>query len=224
VTATGSAATAAAEIPALAFAVRDAEPEPTAIVPTLAFRLAIATESAREIRSLSLNVQVRIATTRRGYDAPTQARLLDLFGEPARWGATLRSLLWTQATLVVPPFRGETVATLRVPCTYDFEIVAAKYLDALRDGVVPLELLFSGTIFYAGDGGALRTARIPWDREAAWSLPIDVWRATMDRWFPGSAWLRLSRDAFDRLYAYRARRALPTWDDTIAALLDEAER
>jgi hypothetical protein len=32
-----------------------------------------------------------------------------------------------------------------VTCTYDLEVVAAKYFYALEDGEVPLEFLFSGT-------------------------------------------------------------------------------
>jgi hypothetical protein len=45
----------------------------------------------------------------------------------------------------------------------------------------------------------------------------------MDHYFPHSAWLRLRKDAFDRLWAYRTRRALPTWEDTIEALLRERD-
>jgi len=39
---------------------------------------------------------------------------------------------------------------------------------ALDDGEVPLEFLFSGTVFYSGDDGALQTMRISWDAEAEW--------------------------------------------------------
>ena len=35
------------------------------------------------------------------------------------------------------------------------------------------------------------------------------------------AWLRLSRDRFDRLAAFKARRALATWDDTVDVLLQD---
>ena len=61
---------------------------------------------------------------------------------------------------------------------------------------------------------------IGWDREAEYALPVSVWRETMDRYFPGSAWLRLDRDTFDRLYAYRARHALPSWEHALDRLLD----
>ena len=45
----------------------------------------------------------------------------------------------------------------------------------------------------------------------------------MDHYFGDSPWLRLRRDSLDRLYAYRARNALPSWEDTVDALLLAAE-
>ena len=48
----------------------------------------------------------------------------------------------------------------------DFEVAAAKYFHALRDGEIPLLLLFSGTVFYRGDDGML-VDQIPWDREVS---------------------------------------------------------
>jgi hypothetical protein len=46
----------------------------------------------------------------------------------------------------------------------------------------------------------------------------------MDRVFGDRPWLRLHRETFDRLYAYRARHALGTWEATVDALLEEARR
>ena len=68
------------------------------------------------------------------------------------------------------------------------------------------------------------TAReqIPWDKEAAFGLPVRLWRDLMDRYFPGSAWIRLRRENFDALYRFKGRRALPSWDDAVVALLKEA--
>ncbi len=216
----GSLVAPAEDAPQLVFAVEDAGVLEFAAVPTLSFQLRIESVGGEPIRSLSLNTQIRIAATRRRYDAAAQARLSELFGEPARWAQTLRSLLWTHTALVVPGFAGSTLVEMRVPCTYDFDVIAAKYLNALADGDVPLEFLFSGTIFYAADDGALRIARIPWDREAEYRMPVRVWKETMDHYFPGSAWLRLRKETFDRLYAYKAARALPTWEAALDALLD----
>jgi hypothetical protein len=41
--------------------------------------------------------------------------------------------------------------------------------------------------------------------------------------FPDTAWLRVGKSSFDRLAAYKSRRALATWDDTFDALLGEEE-
>jgi Family of unknown function (DUF6084) len=123
----------------------------------------------------------------------------------------------------VPPFSGATTVELPVPCTYDFEVASAKYLHAVADGEVPLEFLFSGTLFYAGAGGALQTARISWESEAAFRMPVEVWKEAVERAFPGTAWLRVHRDVFDRLAAYRARRTLPTWDGVLEELLEGRE-
>jgi hypothetical protein len=84
---------------------------------------------------------------------------------------------------------------------------------------VPLEFLFSGTVFYAGAGGMLQVGRISWEQEAGFALPVAVWRETMDAHFPGAAWLRLDKERFDRLCAFKARNALPTWEAAVDALL-----
>ncbi len=207
-------------VPELGFTVLACEPLPHAAAPSLRFSLAIDAQGLA-VRSVMLEVQIRIAATQRGYDAAEQAQLGDLFGEAHRWGTTLRNLLWTQATLVVPPFEGATVVDLIVPCTYDFDVAAAKYLAGLHDGEIPLELLFSGTVFYAGASGALQINRISWNAEASHRLPVRVWRETMDHYFPNSAWLRLDREAFERLVAFRARRALTSWEAVIDALMEE---
>jgi hypothetical protein len=44
----------------------------------------------------------------------------------------------------------------------------------------------------------------------------------MDQHFPGAAWLRLEREAFDRLAAYKARHTLLSWEETVRSLLDRA--
>jgi uncharacterized protein DUF6084 len=203
--------------PVLAFAVSSAEPVRYAAAPTVSFGLRI--ESDGEINALMLSTQIRIDAPARAYDEATQARLVDLFGVPADWGRTLRSLLWTHATLLVPAFSGQTRVELPVACTYDFDVAAAKYFHALADGDVPLEFLFSGTAFYTEDG-ALRTARISWESESRFRLPIAVWKEAVECCFPGTAWLRVRRDVFDRLATYRTERMLPTWESVIDDLLE----
>jgi hypothetical protein len=212
-----------ASLPQLAFAVEDAFTLKHAAQPTLAFALRIDSLTAQPIRSVVLDAQIQIAARRRAYDDATEERLFELFGEPERWGSTLRTLPWTRTTLAVPAFSGSTRVELPVPCTYDFEVAASKYLNALAEGEVPLEFLFSGTFFYTDADGLLKTGRIAWDREAEYRLPVRVWSETMDHYFPNSAWLRLRKDCFDRLYAYRSRHALPSWEAAFESLLARRE-
>ena len=212
----------AGTVPELGFTVLACEPLRHAAAPSLRFSLAIDAQGAA-VRSVMLDVQIRIAATQRQYDEAEQAQLGDLFGEAHRWADTLRNLLWTHATLVVPPFDGSTVVDLVVPCTYDFDVAAAKYLAGLHDGDIPLELLFSGTVFYVGASGAIQINRISWNAEAAHRLPVRVWRETMDHYFPNGAWLRLDRKAFERLVAFRARNALTSWEAVVDAVLEEED-
>ncbi len=210
--------------PELRFSVQDVGPLEDAVVPSLRFVVAVESAGGEPIRSIMLDVQVQIAARRRSYDPVAEERLFTLFGEPARWGSTLRTLLWTRTTLVVPAFEASTLVDLVVPCTYDFDVSASAYLDAVRDGEIPLELLFSGTLFYTGADGRLLTGRIGWDREARYDLPARVWREAMQRCFGDSAWLRLDKDTFDRLHAYRTARAFPSWEAAIDALLLDREQ
>jgi hypothetical protein len=210
-------------MPDLAFAVESADVLEHAAVPTLRFSLRIENRTSEPIRAVTLNVQVRIAAADRHYSADEQARLVELFGEAHRWSETVKSLLWTLATVQVPPFAGSTTVDLPVTCTYDFEVVSAKYFYGLEDGDVPLELLFSGTVFYAGAAG-LQVVQIPWEKETRFRMPIALWKQMMEHYFPRSAWLRLHRDTFDRLQRYRTRRALPTWDDALDELLAAQEK
>ena len=77
----------------------------------------------------------RLEVTRRRYTAEEQQKLRDLFGEPDRWSQTLRNLLWTHVNVNVPPFHGETLVDLPVPCTFDFNVGATKYFHGLSDGM-----------------------------------------------------------------------------------------
>jgi hypothetical protein len=211
-------------VPNLDFRVEGAEVPEYAAVPSLLFKLRIENLEEEPIRSVALNTQIRIAATQRHYEAAEQERLLELFGEPHRWKDTLRSLLWTHTVLQVPRFSGSTVVDMPVTCTYDLEVVATKYFFALEEGDVPLEFLFSGTVFYAAEGGRLQTARISWEKEAEFRLPVQLWKEMMERYFPNSAWIRLHRDTFDQLYDYKIRMGLPTWEATVEALLRASEQ
>jgi hypothetical protein len=210
-------------VPDLDFRVEGVEVLEFAAVPTLRFRLRLANLQGETVSSVALHTQIRIAAAQRHYNAAEQTRLQELFGEPRRWRDTLKSLLWTHTVVLVPPFSGSTVVDMPVACTYDFEVVSAKYFHALEDGEVPLELLFSGTVFYRTADGLLQIAPIPWEKEASFRLPVRLWKQLMAHYFPNSAWLRLRQDVFDRLYEYRVRHGLPTWEAALESLLHASE-
>jgi hypothetical protein len=208
--------------PELAFAVRGAAPERFAAAPALSFELAVERRGGGPIQSIVLAIQLRIAATRRGYSVDEQTRLGDLFGRPEDWGRNLHSLLWTNVSVVVPPFVDATTVAVPVPCTYDLEVKGSAYLQALEGGEVPLEFLFSGTMFYPTDAG-LQTALVSWNNEAEFRLPVATWRETMDLHFPGAAWLRVSRETMDRLRAHKSALALPSWEAVLGSLLDRED-
>jgi hypothetical protein len=212
-------------VPDLNFQVYAAEPQPFAAAPVLIFKLGLANTNVEEpIQTVALRCQLQLEVTHRRYTAPEQERLLDLFGEPARWGQTLRTMLWTHTSVIVTPFTESTVVDLPVPCTFDFNVAATKYFAALEDGEVPVCLQFSGTIFYTNGTGGLQVAQIPWDKETRFRLPVQVWQDMMDIYYPNSAWLCVRRDVFDRLQQYKMQRGLPTWEQTLESLLPEKER
>lgn len=206
-------------MPDLRFQVTGATPIPYAATPTLGLRLRIENSPEEEIRSVALSCQIRIETTRRRYTDVEQQRLSDLFGEPERWGQTLHSMLWAHAAASVPPFSGHTELDLPVPCTFDLAVATAKYFNGLEEGCVPLTLLFSGSVFYEGDDGALQVTQIPWSREAAYALPAAVWKRMMDAYYPNTAWLCLRRDVAERLDRYKAARGLATWEQALESIL-----
>lgn len=211
-------------MPELTFNVDEAALVPFAAAPALAFRLRIGNRPPDEvIHTIALRCQIQLEVTRRHYSPEEQTRMLDLFGEPDRWGRTLRPLLWTHASLVVPGFTGSTVVDLPVPCTFDFNIAATKYFEGLQEGDVPLCLMFSGTVFYAEPEGLLQVAPISWQQEAKFRLPLKVWREMMDAYYPNTAWLCLRRDIFERLYQYKMRHAIPTWEGLLEAMIPAEE-
>jgi hypothetical protein len=203
----------------LNFRVESVESCAHAAVPQLVFRLAITEAAATDIQSVLLKCQIRIEPTRRDYRAENPERLLEQFGPPSHWGKSMRSLLWTHVQAFVPGFTGRTTADLAVPCSFDFNVAATKYFAAMEEGEIPLEFLFSGTVFYLDGDGNLQVAPISLDKQAGFRLGVAVWKQMMDHYYPHSAWLCLDRDVFDRLLRYKAGSGLPTWEKVIETLL-----
>ncbi len=204
----------------LTFAIERAEAIPFAAAPTISFALRIS--GAPAVQSIALRCQILIEATRRRHSSAEQAKMIELFGEPERWSRTLRPLLWTHVQATVPAFENETVFQLPVPCTFDFNVAAAKYFHAIESGDVPLCFQFSGTMFYSGENGMLQISQIAWDRESRFGLPIGVWKQMMDFYYPNSAWLRVRLDLFDQLTQYKLANNFANFDDAMESLLGVA--
>jgi hypothetical protein len=205
----------------LAFDCIGARADKYAVVPQMQVTLRISETSGTRVEAIALRCQMRIEPARRRYSDDEAERLNDLFGETQRWADTLKPLQFTNVSIMVPGFAGSTEIDLPVPLSYDMEIGATRYFAGLDDGAVPLLLLFSGTVFSVADG-RISVTQVPWSKEAGYRLPISVWREAIDAHFPNSSWIRLSATAMDELLRFKARRALPTWESAVLALLDEA--
>src|SRR5579871_6078462 len=118
-------------MPELRIQVAGAKMVPFAAAPTIAFQLQLANAARDEtIHAIVLRCQIQIEVTRRTYTSAEQARLRDLFGHPDRWGQTLRNLLWTHASLVVPAFEdARSAVDMNIPCTFDFNVASTKYFE-----------------------------------------------------------------------------------------------
>lgn len=205
----------------LAFDVLDVQPQDHAAAPHLLFRVRVSETSGAVVHAIALRCQLRIEPQRRPYDPAEQEGLADLFGTSERYTTTLKPFLWTHATAMVQGFQGSREFDLPVACTYDFDVSATKYLNALRGGDIPLVLLFSGTVFTRGATG-FAVEQLSWSLEASCRTPVSTWRRLMDLYFPGSGWIRLERESLDALAHYRTAHGLTSWEQTVAALLPSA--
>jgi hypothetical protein len=192
-----------------------------AVVPQMFMSLRISETTGQRVEAIALRCQMRIEPARRRYSDAEARRLNDLFGETQRWADTLKPMQFTNVSIMVPGFAGSTEIDVPVPLSYDLEIGATRYFAGLEDGEVPLLLLFSGTVFSVADG-KMAVTQVPWSKEAAYRLPVSLWREAIDAHFPGTGWIRLSTATIDELLLFKNRKALPTWEATMQALLATA--
>ena len=211
---------AAGAVPQLSFAVADAAAERYSAAPTLELRAGIERVRRRR-RALD---PARHPDPDRGATAALRRGRAGVAGRAVRHA---RSLEHDAAHAAVDAHDARRAAvhatpprsTLPVACSYDLEVNAASYLSALQDGEVPLEFLFSGSVFYAGPGGMLQTARISWDREAEYRLPRGVVARGDGPPLPGRGLAAAGAPAFDRLRAYKAEHGLRTLEDAVERLM-----
>jgi len=207
-------------LPDLRFQVENVSATTNAATPHLSFKVRITNSEQQSIHSMALRAQVQIEPIRRRYTQEEKIHLREVFGEPEQWSKSLQPLLWTIANVNVGGFKGMTLIDIPVPCTFDFNVAMTKYVYGLEEGELPISLLFSGTVFYAGTGIGLQVAQIPWDREASYRLPISVWKELSDRYYPNTAILSMRREVFDRLYEFKLQNRIPTWEQMFERMLD----
>jgi hypothetical protein len=209
-------------MPDLTFTAKSISVVHYAAAPTLGLNLLVSNADPEEvIHSVALRCQIQIEVTRRNYTAQEKRNLADLFGEPSRWGQTLRPMLWTHVQTVVRSFQESTLIELQVPCTFDFNVASTKYFHGLESGEIPVCLMFSGTVYKTDEEGSLQVSPIPWDKEARFRIPVAVWREMMELYYPNTAWLCLRRDVFERLYKFKVERGIPTWELAFETMLNE---
>jgi hypothetical protein len=220
----GSAEKEISDIPAPDFSVLEAAPVPWSAVPVLAFTLRVRDYSEREVYAIALKTQIMIEARQREHDEATRQRLLELFGEPERWGDTARGLLWAHCDTFVPGFTGSARFELRVPISLDLEVATVKYFTALEDGNVPLAFHFNGTVLYCGDEDRLQITQVPWTSEAQLAMPSETWRDAISEHYPNGAFARFGEDTLEALRRYRVARGLHSLDAALRELLEGARQ
>jgi hypothetical protein len=201
------------------FSVLGVAPVRHALIPALRFDQHVSDPAGRAIHAIALSVAIRIDPGRRTYDDATRAKLVELFGAPERWAATTQALHWTSVDTLVGGFTGATSFTVELPCGYDLEVAATKYLYSLPDGDVPLTFLYTGMVLYAGERDHLQVTPVPWSATARWRMPVAAFRDMMAAHYPGGGWVRLRAETLDALAARKAACGDHSFDDTVRGLL-----
>ena len=209
--------------PQPSFTVTGAHVPALAAAPTLAFDVAVADPSGRQVFTIALAVEIAIEPAERSYDAETRARLTELLGDPERIGAPVRSLPWARVDVLVQPFREATTVAVPVPCGFDLEVAAANYVRSLADGEVPLQFHFGGSVYYGDGDGRLQIVQISWEESCSYRLPVAVWQQLVDAFYPGRGWVPATAATVERLRRFKLDQGLPSYDAALARLLDAGE-
>ena len=198
--------------PELAFAVRGARRVEHTAVPTLAFAIAVEAPAGAAIRSVLLDVQLQIAARRRAYDEASHDAAVRALRTGRRVGPTLRTLLWTRTTLVVPAVhrrhRRRPARAVHVRHRGARHPLPRRARATARCRSSSCSAAPSSTPARAG---CCRRRGSRGSRRPGSGCPSRVWRETMDRHFPGTAWLRLRQGALrPARRVSRPRHALAT--------------
>jgi hypothetical protein len=204
----------------LRIAVIDAAPVAAAAAPLLGLTLEIRAGGA-PVAGILLRCQVRLAVQRRAYGDGERARLADLFGEGEIWSRALRPMHWATVPALVPAFDEVGQVVVELPCGLDLSAAASRYCDALDGGAIPLDLMFSGTIFLRRDDGSLEVAPVAWSQEASFDLPVATFRDAVRHHHGDAVFVALPRALADRLVRYRSAAGLASIEQALARLLPD---
>ena len=165
------------------------------------------------VHCLALRIQIRIEPLKRRYSDAKAERLVDLFGERARWGDTMKPHAVRQrrrAGAAASPVRRTSTCPCRSPTTSRWpppsSSTASRTARSRCSSSSPARCssrVRPGSRRRAGalaQGGLLSAA----GQGVA---------GAMDLHFPDSTWLRLRRDTLRHLQRYKSRLAVPTWED-----------
>ena len=62
---------------------------------------------------------------------------------------------------------------------------------------------------------------IPWSSSVGFRMPVDVWRQTVEHYYPNTGWVGLRAETLEALERRRVQGAHATLDATVRSLLEE---
>ena len=160
-------------MPDLSFTVESAESVPFAAAPTLVVQAARKNAEPDEtIHTVVLRARSRLKSTRRRYSDAEKASCSicsasrTLEPDAALHAVDPRQRRYSRRSPAAPwPICRCLAPSISMSPPPNIS-------TASRDGEIPLNLLFSGTVFYARPDGTLQVAPIPWDKETRFRLPV----------------------------------------------------
>ena len=205
----------------LEFTVLGAEPIEYAATPGVRFHLHVTEPEGREIYTIALSSQIQIDPARRSYDDATRARLVELFGPPERWGATTHSFQWARIDVArahvqrVDGVHGRGPVHLRPRGG-----VGAVLRLAARRRASRSRSTSTARCSTAARHDRLQVVLVPWSCSARWSMPVVVWRRTIEAPLPGRRLDPAARRTRSTRCGAQGRAAgSTTFDETVRGLL-----
>ena len=212
-------------MPDLSFQVEGAEVVANAATPLLAFKLRLTDANPEQtIHTVALRCQIQLEVTRRKYTrgrsgAPARSvwRAQPLGPDPAKSFVDARqsgrAFVHRERRWSIFPCLALSISMWRRP-----NISMVWRTEKCR-----FACSSAARFFMPAREGGLQVAPISWDKEARFKLPVKVWRDMMESYYPNSAWLCLHKDAFDRLYQYKVRHGIPTWEEALESIVPVEE-